>query len=565
MPIPTLIIDTIPFATPSQAWGNLSELVVSQPTWDLIPFAMPGQRWGDLSELLIAPVGVGMIPYAMPSQRWGDLVETTRAVVEEHPDPDTHPFVVEAGLIPQPGEMGFSQIEPITIPCGDRIAEEISTRVLDPFLAQTNPAEPRGLDDSGTIITVKFGDESPVTVLSGGVVAPGWSVTTAPNDQAGENRAIAGVGIDYQIQPDDPLPPRETIAVTVQLFDHGNRTSTYSYSFQTTGDPPYLFFADPSDGEIEVPRDTTFLLEFKDHYLAIDQALVVITIGGEIAWTGDAPGSGWSGTKTVLDPKYVQYNLQRLSMLPANTNIEVDYVVPNVAELTLTGNFSITTADSPTIDTNSPTGTDVPVDALIAYSTKDNGSGVDPTTIETTVNGVVAVLHGEIQPGWDGPSASITPNAFGGYDVVLDKTTDFSSYELVEVVASVKDYYLNTGALSWDFRVVNYVGPLVHPVYPTPGAMQVPTNSHIIVEVTDLHEVTVLQVRVNLGEGLVVAYRFGDTPAFKPGWDGPESAEVPIANGYRVVVDPESVLPDSAFVWIEITATDPEGNPERLG
>lgn len=236
MPIPTLTIGTIPFALPSQRWSDLSELAVSPGAPDFIPYVMPSQRWGDLSELPVTQTSIDALPFAMPSQRWGDLVETVQAEVEAHPDPDTHPYVITADLDPQPGAVNVPQGNSITIPCGDRMVEDAGVRVLDPLLGSTAPAEPQGLDELGTIITVTIGGGAPVTVLAGGVVAPGWSVNAVLTDRAGEDRGIEWMGRTYEIIPPTVWPGLTTVAVDIELMDYGQRVTVLTYSFTTESD-----------------------------------------------------------------------------------------------------------------------------------------------------------------------------------------------------------------------------------------------------------------------------------------------------------------------------------------
>lgn len=117
------------------------------------------------------------------------------------------------------------------------------------------------------------------------------------------------------------------------------------------------------------------------------------------------------------------------------------------------GSWASFDSTAPVIDTNSPIGMTTDRNATVSFSTKDVGGGVVLATIDCTVGGESAVVDGVFQPGWRGPLSSITPNALGGYDVIVDKETTFGAYVLVTVTASCADADGNPASLTWTFKV----------------------------------------------------------------------------------------------------------------
>lgn len=221
----------------------------------------------------------------------------------------------------------------------------------------------------------------------------------------------------------------------------------------------------------------------------------------------------------------------------------------------------------PIIDSQFPTGIDVPLDTLISFSTKDTGGmGIDLSTLDVTVGGVQAIAGGVFQSGWDGPSSAAVGNGYDGYDVVVDPTSDLDAFDSLEVVVSVKD---NGGArviLNWSFTTEDVLGVLVTPIDPTNGEIDVPFGSNIEVQLSDEDVVLEdwIKVEVDTGSGFQDAFVFSDTPKFKSGWDGPGSTWDNTGGVYTITIDRTSNFPSGATVQVRVTASDPTGNSTRL-
>jgi hypothetical protein len=192
------------------------------------------------------------------------------------------------------------------------------------------------------------------------------------------------------------------------------------------------------------------------------------------------------------------------------------------------------------------------------------GVGADQATLNVGVSSSPAIVNGVFQAGFQGANSAITANAFNGFDVVIDREALHGELELVDVQVNVDDLPGNPGSLLWAFTVRDYLGPLVDPVFPSSGSSGISVGSNITIDVTDEDTITGKRVEVNMGYGFQDAYVDGDDPPFKTGWQGAGSEVTMLANGYRIVLDPEADLPAAATIQIRVTAVDPAGNPERL-
>lgn len=113
---------------------------------------------------------------------------------------------------------------------------------------------------------------------------------------------------------------------------------------------------------------------------------------------------------------------------------------------------------------------------------------------------------------------------------------------------------------------IDRLGCLITPISPTQNEANVALDSDIVLSIED--EDTVVEdtivVEVDKGSGFEDAFRYADSPQFKPGWDGPGSGVLVEGNKYTITIDPTSDLDPATVVQVRVTAADPTGNPERL-
>jgi len=337
---------------------------------------------------------------------------------------------------------------------------------------------------------------------------------------------------------------------------------------------PYLQNRNPGPGDTGIDPASHIYLEIVDDDEGVDLSSVLIWVQGSLAYRGDtntflAPFDGPMSAVVHVGNAY-QVTLDRSSSfadyLTVSVRVYADDLAPIINTLDTTYSFQTWDHSAPFVDAHAPTGVGVSKSTLITFSVADAGIGVDLATMNVTVAGVPAISSGVLSAGFNGPGSSIVVDGTG-YNVTLQKDTNYDSYETVNVYLSVKDLLGNTLTYNWSFEVEDYAGPLIHPVNPTNGQNDVPQDTDIVVEVTDEQSLVAnsVRVRINVGSGWVIAYQQGDTPAFKPGYDGPGSGVVAISGGYRITIDPVVDFEVSTIVSVEVSAADPEGNPERLG
>lgn len=222
---------------------------------------------------------------------------------------------------------------------------------------------------------------------------------------------------------------------------------------------------------------------------------------------------------------------------------------------------------APVISAMSPTGTGVAKDSPVYFETDDNsgGSGVDSDTLLVSIGGIDAIVGGVFQVGWSG---TITSDGTGGFDVTIYKDTDFTSYSTVVVDVYVEDFLANSATENWSFLVKDYLGPLVTPLNPLNGEVQVLSNVTLSVQLTDEQGIqpgtSLIEINVGDGGGFDVAWEDGGVPEFKAGWDGPASQVISGAGIKTIYIDPVTLFPSFATVSVRVTSEDVDGNPERL-
>lgn len=330
---------------------------------------------------------------------------------------------------------------------------------------------------------------------------------------------------------------------------------------------PYLANRDPAPLETGVDKDKIISLDVLDDESEIALATVAIYVETNLAYLGStdsfqAPYDGGGSARTPVALGH-NFTIDKTASYGSLESISVRVVAEDIwgNPLDQTYSFTIEDYEGPTFHNNSPTGTGVSKTAPIYFETRD-GTQVNQATLDVSVGGQAAIVDGSFQSGWGG---SITPNAFNGYDVTLNRTGDHPSFAELLVDIYVEDTDGNPGTLNWSFRVEDYLGPLIIPVSPTAGQMNVPIDSNIVVRMTDEDAVvqSTILVEVNIdGGGYVTAY--SGVTGFQPGWDGPESALTGLANDRYLTIDQVLFFPEDVTVEIRVTADDPTGNHERM-
>lgn len=373
------------------------------------------------------------------------------------------------------------------------------------------------------------------------------------------------------INPSTEFPVADKIYSFYGLY--AGMQSSEETEITPDAEPPYLTDQDPFPGQIEVLRDKIITFTINDDNLGVRLNLCRIYVEGSLAYDGGigsflAPYNG-VGSGIVGTPAAYIFMIQKTSDWASYGTIQVRVVaadlspIPNYLDETY--QFTVEDYTAPILTDNFPVGVDRPKTTNISFTLRDvGGSGVDSSSINCTISGAPAITNGIFVAPYNGVGSSITPNAFNGYDVVIDPTSDFGEFQNVVVNVNFKDNEGTSGAGGWTFKVEDYLGPLITPLSPVNGQLGVQRDSNIQVKLTDQQSIvpgTLIEIDIN-GGGFATAYQHG--VGFMPGWNGPASNEAESTGILQVTIDPEVDLPFAATVTVRITAEDPDGNPERL-
>jgi len=110
------------------------------------------------------------------------------------------------------------------------------------------------------------------------------------------------------------------------------------------------------------------------------------------------------------------------------------------------------------------------------------------------------------------------------------------------------------------------LGPLVTPVDPTNGDSDVDRDTDLTIQIEDSSGIALGSIRVEVDPdlGFEDAFVYGETPQFKPGWDGSNSDVSMVGNVLTIVIDREEGYRSGTTVQTRVTARDIYGNPARL-
>jgi len=210
-----------------------------------------------------------------------------------------------------------------------------------------------------------------------------------------------------------------------------------------------------------------------------------------------------------------------------------------------------------------PSQTGVLLNANVVLEIVDDDSGVNASTVEITVAGVVAWSGDAQQAGFSVTKSTVS----GGFRYVIDPDVLFSSFQLVEVGVYAEDVAANVLDTTYSFRAADVLGPLVEPIDPINQQTGVPLSSLVSLRISDEDSVvaSTIKIRVDRGTGVfLTAFDWMLSPKFRPGFDGPGSNYTVDAGVYTIVIDPITEFPTRSVARIEVQATDPSGNLPRL-
>ena len=211
-----------------------------------------------------------------------------------------------------------------------------------------------------------------------------------------------------------------------------------------------------------------------------------------------------------------------------------------------------------------PNSSDVNEASIVRFRLLDDWAGVDVNSTRIYIDSLLVYDGSTFLPPYDlGSTITQIPR---GYEFSISKNSLWPSWHIVTVRVVGQDIFGNTGDQSYQFRIRDYLGPLVTPIYPTLGQVFVSVDTNVTVSITDeqLLQDHTIRVEIDQGHGWEMAYEEDGTPEFKPGWDGPGSQVEPVSGGVVITIDPMLPFPSATTIYVRVTALDSAGNEARL-
>jgi len=412
-------------------------------------------------------------------------------------------------------------------------------------------------------------DVSTVEITIDGEVA--WTSDAIQSGFTGSKSSITN-GYSYTLNKTDGLSEGQSILVEVYAQDRFSTPNTLdtSYSFTTRDVFPYIINQDPAPDEVDVPADSYVEFDAYDIGGGINVNSVIVSIDGSTAWSGDVAQAGFTGSRTaVVDGDgYDGYHYQ---IIP-DTDLIAGPIPVSISGADVQGNpfsesYSFTVFGIvPELRGRSPSpdSTGVTASTNITFYVIDRDiGGVDPDTVDAYVGGNLAfegITQSFISP-FDGPGSSFVESSYDGYDgykVVIDKTSNFSSYELISVRVVARDIFNGQLDETYYFRIADTEDPVVADY--GPSGSSVARDAIVYAEFYD----DGTGIDLDSVEAYVNNVKVYDVSGFVAGYDGAQSDLVSKIvdgyDGYRLTIEKTSNYPSSGTVSVRLIIPDKEGN-----
>ena len=175
---------------------------------------------------------------------------------------------------------------------------------------------------------------------------------------------------------------------------------------------------------------------------------------------------------------------------------------------------------SPTLDGYAPlsNSTDNPTNTPAVLTINDQGSGVNPSSLNVSINvetsNVIhsynAILGGVFQSGFTGTLLPTTSSL----QVLISKTNGYHSDSNIQITGYVEDQEQNPLTIDFSFNIIDVSPPSFSTLIPAPNELGVPQNSTIAMQVTDEYssglDLTSLNVLVNNKQAVMNGALQGD-------------------------------------------------------
>jgi len=363
------------------------------------------------------------------------------------------------------------------------------------------------------------------------------------------------------------LPNFTEVIVSVTVDNRVGDTSILSFSFQTVDlVGPVIVPVVPTSGADRVDPFGQIQIRVTDVGVRPDAYSLDISLNEKPIVTDGIADDGYFVEFDPIEDGYlvrVGPNTGELSeFTDFNVLVEISDFSGNLSVLS----YSFKTDDRtpPVITSRVPDdGDDAFEAANVSFSVHDSGGvGVNPDSIDVTIDAAPAITNGVFQSGFTGSIVSSTVAGFDGYDIDINPDNDFTLTETVFVSIAVSDEFDNESTSNYSFVISDLVPPVITNLDPEPGGVTTRLRPYIRFSIHDTGGIGVTGVDLQMTLDGLPAIVDGQ---FAPNFSG--EIEPTIINGfdgYNVSVRlNDSFQPDSEH-FVVIDGYDAYGNQSPL-
>jgi len=447
---------------------------------------------------------------------------------------------------------------------GNSLADSISFTVtadnIDPTISSQSPAN----GETGVVLTenISFNLGDNIQVASNTISATIGGNPAIVNGafQSGFEGTIVVNGLGYivTVNPTSDFVFGATVSVNITAEDSTGNSINPTWSFTTKSDDtvPVISGQTPASSATGVAKNQSVIFTITDES-GINPDKINVTISGNSAVVNGNGQSGYSYSKSVVPGGYqVTVNPDSDFSYDQVVNVAVDTKDNSVNANQLVSSYSFTVAaDSvnPTLSAYSPAdgATAVSKNSLIQF-TIDDDAQVKLSSISVSVDGQSAIAAGAFQTGYNGASSQITPTGVG-YQVTIDKESDFAYLDVIAVSITGKDMANNSVADSISFTIASdVVDPTVSGESPADGVTGIGLNDNISFNLNDNVQVASNTISATIGGNPAIV-----NGAFQSGFSGTIGVN---GSGYIVTINPNSAFVFGTSIAVNVTAEDIAGN-----
>jgi hypothetical protein len=373
-------------------------------------------------------------------------------------------------------------------------------------------------------------------------------------------------GYRVEVDLDYPLPEFKNIIVVLDGYDIDPNQTVETYWFSTDDQTePVLTNEIPLDGSIDVTPFTDIIFDIHDYGgSGLDESTVNVQIDDCNAIINGVHQQGWNVSKIQTwvdgyDAKHYVISRNNRYALDSTIRVLVDGydAYGNFFET----DFAFVTHEDilpPEIVNLSPEPNEIEV-ALnkdIEFDIID-GYDIDIDNLYVHVDNIPAIINGEFQSGFSGPSSGIL-GTNDGYSVVIDPISHFSYNQ--QITVTIDGYDLTGNHIDFEYyfyTIADVQNPIISDRVPDDSQVEVALDSDIEFNITDTKtgvDMTMLSVYVDgipaISEGII-----------QSGWNGTSSGIESIVDGYHVVLDPTG---SRSFIYNQIHSVTVDGYDHAL-